>query len=62
MTVQIKIPKEFEEHFNNDRFADSISRLHADIDCSNVILSGLHEKELLDMLRNSFRTAEIVKK
>lgn len=62
MTIQIKIPKEFEEHFNKDRFIDSLSRLYTDIDCFNThfLISGLYEKELLMMLRNSFCTAKII--
>lgn len=62
MTVQIKIPEEFEEHFSNDRFVDSFLRIYADIDCSNAIISGVYEKELLNMLRNSFCTAKVVEK
>ena len=31
MKIEIEIPKEFEEHFNNDKFKDSFERIMADI-------------------------------
>ena len=33
MKVLIEIPKEFEEHFNKDRFKDSFERILVDIQC-----------------------------
>ena len=32
MKLVVNIPKEFEDHFNKDRFADSLAR----INCDNV--------------------------
>ena len=31
MRIEIDIPKEFEEHFNQDKFKDSFERIMADI-------------------------------
>ena len=54
MKVTIEIPKEFEEHFINGRFEESLTRIEADITFHNGILSGLYEIELIEMLRNAF--------
>ena len=53
MRVTIDIPKEFEEHWKNDRFEDSLNRLKADAHC----LAGNYEKETIDMLIKAFNTA-----
>ena len=62
MTVTINIPKEFEEHFNNDKFADSFERVRADIqynlNTSDICLAGNYELELIDMLRKAFEKAD----
>lgn len=57
MRVVIDIPKDFEAHFNADRFRDSLIRLSADAD--NV--AGLYEIELALMLARAFGNAEIIK-
>lgn len=59
MKLVIDIPEEFEEHFNNDRFEDSLHRLEADVKpkIGTGTLSGLYEAELVEMLRNAFRDA-----
>ena len=31
MRIEIEIPKEFEKHFNQDKFKDSLERIMADI-------------------------------
>ena len=53
MKITIEIPKEFEEHFINDRFEDGLKRIDADIRFRGF-LSGLYEVELIEMLRNAF--------
>lgn len=56
--IVIKIPKEFEEHFNSDRFEDSLQRVRVDIHKSIIgnkfVLSGNREIETLDMLTEAF--------
>lgn len=66
MKLLIEIPKEFEEHFNNDKFEDSLERIRVDIkvNLENKIfqLSGNYEMELAEMLRDAMSKAEVVKK
>jgi hypothetical protein len=61
MTISIEIPKEFEEHFNNDRFNDSLKRIRTDIQYHGNPLSGLYERELIEMLQNAMAKAEVTK-
>lgn len=64
MTVSIKLPKEFEEHFNTDRFKDSLERIRVDIECSRLsypTVSGLYEIELIKMLRTAFGISKVIK-
>lgn len=65
MKLLIEIPKEFEEHFNNDKFEDSLERIRVDIrvNLENGIfqLSGCYEMELTEMLRDAMSKAEVVK-
>lgn len=59
MKLVIEIPEEFEEHFNKDRFGDSLMRVEVDIDENRECrLSGLYEIELVAMLRNALSSAE----
>lgn len=68
MTLLLEIPKEFEEHFNMDRFKDSLERIRIDIKFeledemkpNYMMLSGNYEMELLDMLRKAFNSAKVV--
>ena len=55
MKITLTIPKEFEDHFNADRFKDSLNRLSADAN----LLAGLYEKELAQMLIEAFAQAEV---
>lgn len=61
MKLLIEIPKEFEEHFNTDRFSDSLERIRTDIQYHGNPLSGLYERELIEMLRNAMVKAEVIK-
>lgn len=66
MTISIEIPKEFEEHFNMDRFHNSLERVHADIQWGLInnnitTMSGLYEIELIKMLRGAMIKADVIK-
>lgn len=59
MKVIIEIPKEFENHFDKDRFEDSLKRLSVDVgECT--AMAGLYEIELCEMLIEAFKNAEPV--
>lgn len=69
MTIQMIIPKEFEEHFKNDQFKDSLGRIKFDLakyiksketNGEVIPMSGNYEKELADALPQMFESAEIV--
>ena len=53
MQLLINIPKEFEQHFKQDAFEDSLHRLSADAH----LLAGLYEQETAKMLIDSFKNA-----
>lgn len=61
MKLLIEIPKEFEEHFNMDRFKDSLERIRTDIQYHGNPLSGLYERELIEMLRIAMTNAKVIK-
>ena len=51
MQIILNIPKEFEEHYNKDRFKDSLSRVAFDIRSYNYEgLAGNYDIEALEML------------
>ena len=53
MKIIIDIPKEFERHFQADKFEDSLHRLSADAH----LLAGNYEQETVIMLINAFKYA-----
>lgn len=59
MKITIDIPKEFEKHFGEDRFKDSLERLKAD--AGTFCMAGKYEMELCEMLIKAFENAEIRK-
>lgn len=69
MKLLIEIPKEFEEHFNNDKFKDSFERIRVDIKFEledeakphYMMLSGRYEMEFAEMLRDAMSKAKVVK-
>ena len=64
MKITIEIPKEFEKHFNEDRFKDSLERVITDVNYQikkELSISGNYEIETLEMLINAFKTAKLVK-
>lgn len=56
MRLLINIPKEFEQHFQADRFEDSLHRLRVDAH----LMAGLYEKETALMLIDAFKNAILV--
>lgn len=54
MRIVLDIPKEFEEHFNNDRFEDSLHRLSADAH----LIAGNYEQEIAKMLFIALKNAK----
>ena len=70
MQLLIELTKEFEEHFDFDKFQDSFMRICGDIneickshseDGPSLGLSGNYEKELVDVLKPAFLNAKKVK-
>jgi len=53
MELLIKIPKEFEQHFKQDAFKDSLNRLSTDAH----LIAGLYEQETAKMLIDAFKNA-----
>ena len=66
MTISLEIPKEFEEHFNMDRFKDSLERVRVDIQCNiendKIIMAGLYELEVIKMLKNALIKSEVIER
>ena len=62
MRIEIEIPKEFEKHFNNDKFKDSFERIMADIKHSlengDCLCAGRYEYETIEMLENAFENSK----
>lgn len=54
MKIMIEIPKEFEDHFFQDRFEDSLHRLSAD-----ARLAGNYEQETIIMLIKALKEAKV---
>lgn len=64
MKITMDIPEEFEKHFNEDRFEDSLKRIITDVTDeieSDFSISGRYEIELCEMLIKAFENAEPVK-
>lgn len=64
MRIEIEIPKEFEEHFNQDKFKDSFERIMADIKHSlengDCLCAGRYEYETIEMLQKAFENSKTV--
>ena len=62
MRIEIEIPKEFEKHFNNDKFKESFERIMADIKHSlengDCLCAGRYEHETIEMLENAFENSK----
>lgn len=55
MKIEIEIPNEFEEHFNQDRFEDTLHRLSADAH----LIAGNYEQKTAIMLIKAFKDGKI---
>jgi hypothetical protein len=53
--IEIEIPKEFETHFNKDRFEDSLHRLSADAHFA----AGRYEQKTAVMLIEALKNADV---
>lgn len=62
MRIEIEIPKEFEKHFNQDKFKDSLERVLADIEHSlkngDCLCAGRYEHETIEMLKNALENSK----
>ena len=62
MRIEIEIPKKFEEHFNQDKFKDSLERIMADIwhylEIGNCLCAGRYEYETIEMLEKAFEDSK----
>lgn len=61
MKVVLEIPKEFENHFKQDKFSESFLRISGDIKHKEICLAGNYERELIDMLETAFQNCEVLK-
>ena len=64
MRIEIEIPKEFEKHFNQDKFKDSFERIMADIKHSlengDCLCAGRYEHETIEMLEKAFENSKML--
>ena len=62
MKIEIEIPKEFEEHFKQDKFKDSFERIMADIwhslEIGNCLCAGRYEYETIKMLEEALENSK----
>lgn len=62
MRIEIEIPKEFEKHFNEDKFKDSFERIMADIKHSlqngDCLCVGRYEHETMEMLEKALENSK----
>ena len=56
MRIEIEIPKEFEEHFKQDKFKDSLERIMADL--KNSLCAGNYEYETIEMLEKALEDSK----
>ena len=55
MRIEIEIPKEFEEHFKQDKFKDSFERIMVDL--KNCLCAGRYEYETIEMLEKALENS-----
>ena len=61
MRIEVEIPKEFEEHFKQDKFKDSLERIMADIKYSfqnGDYLYSKYEYETIEMLAEALENSK----
>ena len=61
MRIEIEIPKEFEEHFKQDKFKDSFERIMVDIfhpsENGDCLCADRYEYETIEMLEEAFENS-----
>ena len=61
MRIEIEIPKEFEEHFKQDKFKNSLERIMVDIwhslEIGNCLCAGNYEYETIEMLAEALENS-----
>ena len=64
MRIEIDIPKEFEEHFKQNKFKDSLERIMADIKYSlengDCLCAGRYEYETIEMLEKALENSKTI--
>ena len=62
MRIEIEIPKEFEEHFKQDKFKDTLERIMVDIKHSlengDCLCAGNYEYETIKMLAEALENSK----
>ena len=62
MRIEIEIPKEFEEHFKQDKFKNSLERIMVDIwhllENKNCLCAGNYEYETIEMLEKALENSK----
>ena len=65
MRIEIEIPKEFEEHFKQDKFKDGLERVMTDIEHFQHsskngywLCAGRYEYETIEMLQKAFENSK----
>ena len=62
MRIEIDIPKEFEEHFKQDKFKDSFERIMVDIfhpsENGDCLCADRYEYETIEMLEEAFENSK----
>lgn len=63
MRIEIEIPKEFEQHFSQDKFKDSFERIMTDIEYDslkneNYLCAGKYEHKIIGMLEKAFENSK----
>ena len=62
MKIEIEIPKEFEKHYLNDKFEDSLNRVLFDLKgYIGSWVCGLYEYETVEMLIKAFKESDVGK-
>ena len=62
MRIEIEIPKEFEEHFKQDKFKESLERIMVDIfhslENGDCLCAGRYEYETIEMLEKALENSK----
>ena len=62
MKIELEIPREFEQHFKQDKFKDSLERIMADIKHSlengDCLCAGRYEYETIEMLEEALENSK----